>query len=97
MLKRKLQFDFFQLPESDIAGFCMTILGYLSKFNDRLVLSNLALALCILYMNAFDRIGNLLDGLENSLFKQENKEYVILEILKDIAEVAYEKTLVISK
>ena len=95
ILKKKLQFDFYQISAQDAAPLAEKIIGndliyhkfnpfsgYLIKFDDRPCICNLALALAVLYMHAFQTLGNILEGIANTLFKLDQKEYATLELLK---------------
>jgi hypothetical protein len=93
ILKKKLQYDFYQLPSDHFSSLGNLIIGIFSiiiwliaellqKFDYHPITSQLAIALCLLYLRGYEKMGDILKILEDSLFKTEKREIQILQLLE---------------
>ena len=52
------------------------------KFTQSPVTAQLSQAIAILYMHAFESLGNMIDVLAQTLFTMQNKEGLAIDIMK---------------
>lgn len=94
-LKQKLQYDFAQLPQSEYLNITQVILStfldilsnkyfleFLMKHYHPAIVSQLSLSLVLLYMHAFETLGDLIDILGQTLFTVDKKDVIALDIIK---------------
>jgi len=97
LLKHKLQYDIYQLPQSEYLNIAQVIINLLKNHYHASITNPLSLALVLLYMHTFETLGDLIEILEKTLFNESKKEDVAISILKQTAEVVDDSRIIISK